>query len=198
MKKIFTYIVVFFSSCMLAVASSIKWDVATLDDYRTWNWAWLQLSGVPGVPNFDIDYEVQNGVLIVSVDHSLWTLAHAMNFVEMHVGDTVDETTVRGSDIVYFHGQWLEEPGTYVYRDLQIQEGETAYLGFAVDEDIEGIPVQYGWLSIIFDGSGPVLGQSAVELSGAPIVILPRQIPEPGTLSLVLFGIVALSMRRRM
>jgi hypothetical protein len=196
MKVLSAFIAIFLTSFQLVFASTIKWDVASLDVHQ--NWADLDLNGVPGRPNFDFDFQILGDVLTMSVDHRYWTLAHAMNFVEMHVGDTVDETTVRGSDIVYFHGQWLEEPGTYVYRNLQIQEGETAYLGFAVDEDMEGVPLQYGWLSIIFDGSGPVLGQSAVELSGAPIVILPRQIPEPGTFSLVLVGIVVLSMRGRM
>ena len=33
--------------------------------------------------------------------------------------------------------------------------------------------------------------------SGAPIVILPRQIPEPGTLSLFVVGIVGLMLKRR-
>ena len=190
-----TCLAIFLASIQFAVASTIRWNVASLDVHQ--NWADLDLNGVPGRPNFDFAFQIQGDVLTMSVDHRYWTLAHAMNFVEMHEGDTVDETTARGSEVVYFHGQWLEEPGTYVYRNLQIQEGETAYLGFAVDEDMEGVPLQYGWLSIIFDGSGPVLGQSAVELSGAPIVILPRQVPEPGTLSLVLVGIVALSLRRR-
>ena len=191
-----TCLAIFLASLQFAVASTIRWNVASLDVHQ--NWADLDLNGVPGRPNLDFDYQIQGDVLTMSVDHRYWTLAHAMNFVEMHEGDTVDETTARGSEVVYFHGQWLEEPGTYVYRDLQIQTGETAYLGFAVDEDMEGVPLQYGWLSIIFDGTDIRIGQSAVELSGAPIVILPRQVPEPGTLSLVLFGIVALSLRRRM
>ena len=194
MKYWLTCLAIFLSSYQFAVASTIRWNVASLDVHQ--NWADLDLNGVPGRPNFDFVYQILGDVLTMSVDHRYWTLAHAMNFVEMHEGDTVDETTVRGSDIVYFHGQWLEEPGTYVYRDLQIQEGETAYLGFAVDEDIEGIPVQHGWLSIIFDGSGPVLGQSAVELSGAPIVILPRQVPEPSISVLALLGISGLLLKR--
>jgi hypothetical protein len=33
--------------------------------------------------------------------------------------------------------------------------------------------------------------------SGAPIVILPRQVPEPGTLSLFLVGISMLMLKRR-
>ena len=195
MKVVSAFIAIFLASFQFAIASTIRWDVASITVSNTR--ARLNLNGVPGSPNFNFDFQILGDVLTMSVDHRYWTLAHAMNFVEMHEGDTVDETTVRGSEVVYFHGQWLEEPGTYVYRDLQIQTGETAYLGFAVDEDMEGVPLQYGWLSIIFDGTDIRIGQSAVELSGAPIVILPRQIPEPSAAMLVLIGIVGLLLKRR-
>ena len=134
----------------------------------------------------------------MSVDHRWWSLANAMNFVELHEGDTVDETTVTGSEAVYFDGQWLMPKESYTYQDLTISEGETAYLGFAIQTEFEAQErVIYGWVSLIFDGTDLRVDQSAMDISGAPIVILPRQIPEPGTLSLVLVGIVALSLRRR-
>lgn len=189
-------VALFLASFRFAIASTIEWDVVSLDVNETW--VGFALDGVPGWPYFVAYYEIQDGILTMSVDHRWWSAANAMNFVEMHEGDTVDETTVTGSEVVYFHGKWLMPKESYTYQDLTISEGETAYLGFVVKQDYEqGSMFYYGWLSIIFDGSGPVQGQSAVELSGAPIVILPRQIPEPGTLSLFLVGIAGFLLKRR-
>ena len=204
MKCWLTCLAIFLASFRFAVASTIEWDVVHIDHqhgyyegYGYYNWAELYLTSNLGDHNFDFQCDVGDHQITAIPNHSMWTLAHAMNFVEMHEGDTVDETTVRGSGVVYFHGQWLEEPGTYTFKDLTISEGETAYLGFAIQTEFEEQErIIYGWASLIYDGTDIRVGQSAVELSGAPIVILPGQIPEPGTFSLVLVGIVVLSMRR--
>ena len=125
-------------------------------------------------------------------------LAYAVNLKEMQVGDTVSEETVRG-DQYYFYSNWIDpEPGydggspetssVSIYQDAEV------YLGFVLENRDR---YYYGWLSLIFDGTNVSVGQSAMELSGAPIVILPRQIPEPGIISLFLVGIVGLLLKRR-
>ena len=196
MKCWLTCLAIFLASFRFAIASTIEWNVVSLDVHETW--VGFALDGVPSRPYFVAYYEIQGGILTMSVDHRWWSLANAMNFVELHEGDTVDETTVTGSEAVYFDGQWLMPKESYTYQDLTISEGETAYLGFAIQTEFEAQErVIYGWVSLIFDGTDLRVDQSAMDISGAPIVILPRQIPEPGTLSLVLVGIVALSLRRR-
>ena len=191
MKCWLTCLAIFLASFRFAIASTIEWNVVSLDVHETW--VGFALDGVPGWPYFVAYYEIQGGILTMSVDHRWWSAANAMNFVELHEGDTVDETTVRGLEAVYFDGQWLEPKESYTYQDLTISEGKTAYLGFAVGQESM---IYYGWLSIIFDGSGPVQGQSAVELSGNPIVILPRQIPEPTFATLLALGLATLALRR--
>ena len=200
-----TCLAFFLASFQFAIASTIQWDVVHIDHHRGYyegygyyNWADLYFTSNVADNNFSFDCEPGYHRITAIPDHSIWTLAYPMNFVEMHEGDTVDETTVRGSR-VYFHGQWLEPLESYTFEDLTVFEGETTYLGFAIEIGVgEQARVIYGWASIIFDGTDLRVGQSAMDISGAPIVILPRQIPEPGTLSLVLVGIIVLSVRRRM
>ena len=123
---------VFFVASVVAcgnylVASTIQWDVVAIDHYQgsyqgqSYNWATLRLTSEVADHNFSFDCEVGNGMLTAIPDHSLWTLAFPMNFVEMLKGDVVDETTVRGSEVIYFHGQWLEEPESYTFQDLIIR-----------------------------------------------------------------------------
>jgi hypothetical protein len=81
-------------------------------------------------------------------------------------------------------------------------------LGFEIDNPFVYDPLTgefdklYGWAIFQFDGTSVSVTSSALAVGTDGIyagtgIIIPRQIPEPGTLSLVLFGIVALSMRRR-
>ena len=203
MKCWLTCLAIILASYQFAIASTIQWDVVQIDHHYgyyngySYNWAKLYFTSNVADNNFSFDCEAGYHRITAIPDHSIWTLAYPMNFVEMYEGDTVDETTVRGSR-VYFHGQWLEPLESYTFEDLTISEGETAYLGFAIQTEFEEQErIIYGWASLIYDGTDLRVGQSAMDISGAPIVILPKQVPEPGTLSLVLFGIVALSLRRR-
>ncbi len=205
MKYWLTFLAIFLASYQFAIASTIEWDVVHIDHqhgyyegYGYYNWAELYFTSNVAGNNFNFDCEVGYHRITAIPDHSIWTLAYPMNFVEMYEGDTVNEKTVRGSRVVYFHGQWLEPVGSYTYEDLTVFEGETTYLGFAIEIEVdEQERVIYGWASLIFDGTDLRVDQSAMDISGAPIVILPRQIPEPGTLSLFLVGISGLLLKRR-
>ena len=191
-------------------ASSIVWNQAFIefvppnshglchfpeDEYGN-AFAWF---GVGIYYDYYYDYDTGNIEGVFISPDSNGGLAYAMNLKEMQVGDTVSADTVRG-DQYYFYSNWIDpEPGydggSPETSSVYIPIGGEVYLGFLA-EDAPGYSY-YGWLSLIFDGTNVRVGQSAVESTGASIVILPRQIPEPGTLSLVLFGIVALSLRRR-
>jgi hypothetical protein len=150
---------------------------------------------------YDYTYDYINGTLsgVVITPDSNGGLAYAVNLKEMQVGDTVSEETVRGNQY-YFYSNWIDaEPGydggSPETSSVYIPIGGEVYLGF-LSENAPGYSY-YGWLSLIFDGTNVRVGQSAVESTGAPIVILPRQIPEPGTLSLFLVGIAGLMLKRR-
>ncbi len=147
---------------------------------------------------FDGAWRHVTGVLINPDSHG--GAAFGMNLREMQVGDTVSQDTVRGDRYSYFYANWIDaEPGydggSPETSSLAIETGEEVYLGFVTDGADN--KYYYGWLSLIFDGTNVGVGQSAMDLSGAPIVILPRQIPEPGTFSLFLVGIVGLLLKRR-
>lgn len=150
---------------------------------------------------YDYTHDYINGTLsgVAVTPDSSGGLAYAVNLKEMQVGDTVSADTVRGNQY-YFYSNWIDaEPGydggSPETSSLYIPIGGEVYLGF-LSENAPGYSY-YGWLSLIFDGTNVRVGQSAVESTGAPIVILPKQIPEPGTLSLVLVGIVGLMLKRR-
>ena len=147
---------------------------------------------------FDGAWRHVTGVVINPDSHG--GAAYGMNLREMQVGDTVSKDTVRDYWYSYFYANWIDaEPGydggSPETSSLAIETGEEVYLGF-VTESADN-KYYYGWLSLIFDGTNVSVGQSAMELSGAPIVILPRQIPEPSISVLALIGISMLLLQRR-
>ena len=195
-------------------ASSIVWNQAVIDDsdpnYIGLDHRAFDNNGYPYACFFvniylenayDYTYDYINGTLsgVVVTPNSGGGLAYAMNLKEMQVGDTVSEETVRGNQY-YFYSNWIDpEPG-YDGRSpetssLYIPIGSEVYLGFVARDP--PTCYYYGWLSLIFDGTNVRVGQSAVESTGAPIVILPRQIPEPSIPVLALIGISMLLLKRR-
>ena len=190
-------------------ASSIVWNQAFIeyvppnshslchfpeDDGNAFAWF-----GVRIYYDYYSDYATGNieGVLI-SPD-SNGGLAYAMNLKEMQVGDTVSEETVRGNHF-YFYSNWIDpEPGydggSPETSSVYIPTGGEVYLGFVARDP--PTCYYYGWLSLIFDGTNVRVGQSAVESTGAPIVILPRQVPEPSISVLALIGIAGFLLKRR-
>ncbi len=125
-------------------------------------------------------------------------LAYAVNLREMQVGDTVSEETVRGNQNFFF-ANWIDaEPGydggSPETSSVAIFTDEEVYLGFVLENRNR---YYYGWLSFIFDGTNVSVGQSAMELSSAPIVILPRQVPEPSIPVLALIGSAGFLLKRR-
>ena len=131
-------------------------------------------------------------------------LARGTNALRMNEGDPVDYSTTFGTDKTYYYAE-LQEGGTE--RPLYLEYNEPVLLGFATVNDGDDAYGEYiyGWIRMIYDGENLQLDSSAVAI-GTDVagiyagtgIIIPRQIPEPGTFSLVLFGIVVLSMRRRM
>lgn len=207
MRSLFIGVVSLFSAFHV-FASTIMWDVAEIDkdDVGTKIENVLRCEGGFALALYYSDFVDMSGNWGKSVEpDSSGGAAFAMNLREMQVGDTVSQDTVRGDRYSYFYANWIDaEPG-YDGRSpetssLSLYPDDEVYLGFVTEGYVpygEEPLFVYGWFSLIFDGTDIQVGQSVIDMSGAPIVILPRQIPEPGTFSLVLFGIVALSLRRR-
>ncbi len=126
-------------------------------------------------------------------------LAYAMNIDEMNVGDTVSEESVRGNQS-YFYANWIDaEPGydggSPETSRVAIPTGEEVYLGFVTQNAVD--QYYYGWFSLIFDGTDVRIGQSAMDLSGGPIVIQPRPTPEPSAATLLALGVAMLLAGRK-
>ena len=183
------------------LSANIEWDFAYIEEddsgYEIQNI--LRCGGGFALELYYSDFVDMSGNWGISVEpDSSGGAAFAMNLREMQVGDMVSEETVRGNHN-FFYANWVDaEPGydggSPETSSLFMYPDDEVYIGFVMQPRNN---YYYGWFSLIFDGTDIRVGQSAMDISGAPIVILPRQIPEPGTLSLVLFGIVALSMRRQ-
>ena len=133
-----------------------------------------------------------------------WHLLHGgVNVLRINEGDPVDHSTTFGTDKTYYYGEL--QPGS-TEAPLELSMYEPLLLGFATANEGDKAygDYIYGWIRLIFDGENLSLDSSAVAI-GTDVagiyagtgIIIPRQIPEPGTLSLVLFGILVLSMRRR-
>ena len=192
-------------------AASIVWNQAFIDyDYYNTNEkadlyhfpvdnSGLGYAGFALGINFVYNYNgnVPMGVFITP--DSDGGLVYAVNIREMEVGDIVSETTLRG-DQSYFYSNWIDaEPGydggSPVTSTRYIPNGEEIYMGFLVKDWRDGY--YYGWLSLIFDGTEVRVEQSAVETSGGPIIIQPRNIPEPGVAALLAVGAAMLLAGRR-
>lgn len=208
MKKTVTILGLVVLAAFPLLSANIEWDIAYIeeDDSGCEIQNILYCEGGFALALYYSDFVDMSGNWGKSVEpDSSGGAAFAMNLREMQVGDTVSQDTIRGDRYSYFYANWIDaEPGydggSPETSSLSLYPDDEAYLGYVAGgyDSVSGNRVYiYGWFSLIFDGTDIRVGQSAMDISGAPIVILPRQIPEPGTFSLVLVGIVALSLRRR-
>ena len=129
-------------------------------------------------------------------------------WVELHEGDEVSESTTRHLDSYFLKGwiDWNEgDPTDDIGRsdyDITAPTDGSApiYLGFASDYLAPGttglpLPVIYGWVELVPVGNVLTLGRTALDVSGAPLVV--GQVPEPAAGALAALGAVALLRRRR-
>ena len=132
-----------------------------------------------------------------------WRLAaRGTNALLMNEGDPVDHTTTFGTDKDYYYAE-LQEGGRE--SPLYLEYNEPVLLGFATvnDGDKAYGEYLYGWIRMIYDGENLQLDSSAVAIGtdvagiyAGTDIIIPRQVPEPGTASLLLLGFAVLALRR--
>ena len=166
------------------LSANIEWDFAYIEDYDVGTEIEKVLRCEFSLRLYYSDFVDMWGNSGKSVDpDSSGGAAFGMNINKMQVGDTVSKDTVRGNRQSYFYANWIDaEPGydggSPETSCLLLYPDEEVYLGFVTEGwvPLGAEPLYfYGWFSLIFDGTDIRVGQSAMDISGAPIVILHRQ-----------------------
>lgn len=135
-------------------------------------------------------------------------LGFGFQWVEVQEGDEVSEATTRHLDTYFLKGwiDWNEgdstdDIGRSDYDITAPADGSVPiYLGFASEYLAPGstelpLPVIYGWVELLPSGNVLTLGRTALDVSGAPLVV--GQVPEPAVGALAALGALALLRRRR-
>ncbi len=135
--------------------------------------------------------------------------------VKAEQGDLIDAEYVRDEDRLFDNNWgigwgWDAETGEeYGNRhDIAVRPNGSFMLGFEIVNEPAYDPVTgeidklYGWAIFQFNGTSVSVTSSALAVGTDGIyagtgIIVPRQIPEPGTLSLFLVGIAGLMLKRR-
>lgn len=120
----------------------------------------------------------------------------AMNWRKMSIGDEVSKSTMTGSDKDYFYANWINDnTGAPVSGWFSINPGESVYVAYFAR--LYGENYTTGWVELIHNGTDIVGGQSAVDITGSPLIIRPRDVPEPSSVLLILLGVCACAVRRK-
>ena len=116
------------------------------------------------------------------------------------VGDLIDATTVRSPDNL-FETNWPYEGEK---KGFSVEYDEIFLLGFEMQGESRVLPeyvTLYGWAKFQFSNGELSLVSSAVALDADGIYagtgnVVPRSIPEPSAMTLMLLGLAALAARR--
>ena len=120
------------------------------------------------------------------------TIGNAYQFVKMNYGDAITYTTIMEASDVFAS---IMGPSS-ILGDIYFPLAESVYIGFLL-YDLE-YRYEYGWVELMYDGSGVKTIASASEKTGIGIYCgTGIAIPEPGTMGLILLGGIGLFMKRR-
>ena len=116
-------------------------------------------------------------------------------------GEVIDSSSIRGPDRVFLDN--CMENSTW--HDTTVADGSSVILGFFTGTEGLGMPdkewAYYGWAMFQFSNGELSLVSSAVALDADGIYagtgnVVPRSIPEPSAMTLMLLGLAALAARR--
>ncbi len=150
---------------------------------------------------------VQRGRNTIVSAKNLVNTGFGFQWVELGEGETVGETTTRHLDSYFLKG-WIDwndgdstdDIGRSDYDITAPSDGSSSFfLGFASDYLAPGstellLPIIYGWVELLPGGNALTLGRTALDVSGAPLVV--GQVPEPSSCALAALGVAALLRRR--
>ena len=191
-------------------SANILWEVAIIEDYDCGDnidhvlWCGAEGAGFSLGLYYSNAVDMWGNVFEIVNPDARGGASCAMNIVRMRVGETVSAKTARGEQ-PYIYSNWMDyEPGydggSPETSPVFLYPNEEVFMGFATPGWVplgEDPKYCYGWFSLIFDGTDVRVGQSAMDLSGGPIIIQPRSIPEPGAAALLAIGTAMLLASRR-
>ena len=201
-------------SALPGFAASVLWNDGFSLDRRsqtpllTWRLYWNYPDAAGGLaeclyPTIDMTTASVSGRTRVSAVEEV-TVGYGYQWVSLEEGQVVSSDTTRNLDS-YFQKGWIDWiPGTSTsdigksdYSLLVSNDGRSPfYLGFAAELAANGeISIVYGWVQIYADGTDLRLGNSAIDLSGRPLVV--GQTPEPSSSALAIAGLGLLICRRK-
>ena len=125
-----------------------------------------------------------------------WAKRYSQSKPEITEDSRITESSVKYNAFISNTDARLGTPRYGIYKN------STITFGYATRSYVDDDEWIYGWVTFVFVDGVPyerdgcyVYGADGI-YAGTGFII-PRQIPEPGTVSLVLFGIVMVSLRRR-
>ena len=139
-----------------------------------------------------------------------YTLATAVNWLGASYGDIADESTTRHKDSYFLH-LFVDETyaemsvggRAYTPYNIFVEPDSSFYMMFAVQGgSLENPRYAYGWIEVGVDAEGNLtLLDSAADLDGGPMIVgggaYTGATPEPSAGLLLLVGVAALGLRRR-
>ena len=213
MKRLLAFFLLFPALCGLA--SSVLWGGAVLSpggptgsqgEY-TLSWPGLQ-NGTdehPGLALYPcLFFSISSGPEKTTVKNIPIVLAaYGDNWRRLEPGDSCNSESLRGNHPYFFKGgldlAWDEDGRSDYDITIPFHEATSVFLGVASRNDLYDSAnppeVCYGWVELVFFQGNVTVSQSALDLSGHPLVV--GQVPEPASSALALAGLTLLIGRRR-
>ena len=195
-----------FGSAFRAGGASVLWDrgfaLVYKNGYHAWDLKWTnEFEDGRLYPDVLLEATHDSGAGTTEIrSNGLVTLGYGYNWVSLRPGDIVDASSTRNQDAYFLLGwiDWnsgdpVDDIGRTDYSVTVTADGATPfYLGFATQYDpelvnsLDPLPTIYGWVELFADGDQLLLGHTAIDFSGAPLVV--GQIPEPSSACLAAMG----------
>jgi hypothetical protein len=194
----------------VGLCASVFWDAGHLLDEGDWGYFWSLELG-------DWDGGVQLGYMsfgfrvsgtgewlvltpgLIDVAAEKWAKRYSQNSPGRPIAPVdpaITKESVKENAFASNTGVNLGSPKYTLYKDAEIT------FGYATESYVNDDEWIYGWVTFVFENGVPYAKEGCYVFGADGIyagtgIIIPRQIPEPGTLSLVLVGIAGLMLKRR-
>ena len=185
----------FLSGTNVLAMQVVEWNTVSIN-YETVNapsisfGLYTQMGVGSGAAVFG-DGQIDMDGLWTTLDAYGGTLGIAHRWFVVDYGELIDWDTALASDA-------FADTMTAEYESLQLDYGQSLYLGFRLGGSDFLPSIQYGWVELYFDGYEVSVLSSATERTGLGIYAgTGTAVPEPATTGLLLMGALALVWRKR-